>query len=210
MPWLYNFEIDDADDAELDSVSSRIEQLAGIPSHDGYGGLEITAEISRGRGPETVLASFQQGLLVVDRAGQVVARARGFKSEGSADDLVALAVGDGQLDEPMIALAVTTGGHRDSVTSIVLYQLGENGRLVQVFAKPIVDRDGDQTFEGAIVFAPRALRYRSPRGASSLWRFDPARGQYVESAPAEIDRTVRDDVARSDRPEVRTTRQVAP
>ncbi len=210
MPWLYDFEVEAASDAELDSVSDRIEQLVGTPANGGYGGLEVTGEIGRGRGLEAVLASFQQGLVVVDRAGQLVARAPGFESTGSADDLVALAIGDGQLDEPIIALAVTTGGHRDSVTSIVLYQLGERGDLLPLFAKPIVERDGDQTFAGAIVFAPRALRYRSPRGATSLWMFDPARGRYVESEPAELDRSAPDEIVFADRTAAGAPLQVVP
>ena len=92
----------------------------------------------------------------------MIASAPGFVETGSADDLEALATGDAKLGFPVIALAVTMGGHRVSTTSLVLYAASGERQLDQLFSAPIEARDGDERFIGSIVFVPGYLLYRAP------------------------------------------------
>lgn len=55
-----------------------------------------------------------------------------FVSEGSADDVVALAV----LDGPTLAVAVQAGGHRESEVTLSLYRLDDH-RLQTLIALPV-------------------------------------------------------------------------
>lgn len=164
LPWVTGLATTAASDVETSADG------------DGYGALSIATSSG------TIVASYQQGVAVVDRRDHVIARAPGFEIEGSADDLVALAAGDAQLDKPVIVLAVVSGGHRESTTSLVVYQLGEHGRLDRLFDAPIEERDGDQTASGALTFVPHGLLYRSPNGPLERWSFDASRRRYVRDA----------------------------
>jgi hypothetical protein len=128
----------------------------------------------------TLQATYHGGVTVRDRSGAVVARAPGFVDTGSADDLEALAIGDARLGFPVIALAVTMGGHRVSTTSLVLYAIGDERQLDELLSVPIEMRDGDEMQTGSIVFAPRYLLYRAPGDLLPIvYRFDPHRRAYV-------------------------------
>ena len=163
LPWLHGF---------ASTATSDIETPDGE--------LQVTADVAPADGVETVRASYQQGVVVVDGAGDVLARAPGFAPAGSADDLVALSVGDAEIGSPVIALAVNRGGHRVSVTSIVLYRV-DHGRLEQLFEGEVEDHDGPETSAGEITFLPEGLVYRAPQARTqTLWTFDPERGRYVE------------------------------
>lgn len=173
VPWLRGFAATATSDDEIPAVSER------LGDDSGYGGLQVTADVAPGDGVETVLASYGQGVAVVDRTGKLLARAPGFETVGSADDLVALSVGDAGIGTPVIALAVSRGGHRESVTSIVLYAVG-GGRLEQLFEGPVEETDGIDTFTGVISFVPGGLLYRAPRTeAATVWIFDAGRSRYV-------------------------------
>ena len=154
MPWLRGFTADAVADTETAAASERLAELVGAPDEPGYGALQITT------GSQTVLASYRQGLAVVDRDGHLVARAPGFDAAGSSDDLVALAAGDAG-GEPVIALAVTRGGHRTSVTSIVLYRVAD-GRLEELFSGAVEERDGETITTGTLAFVPSGVMYRPP------------------------------------------------
>jgi hypothetical protein len=179
-PWLRGFAATASSDSEISAVSERLDGLIGARDDTGYGGLQVTADVAPADGPETVLASYRQGIAVVGHTGKLLAHAPGFEPTGSADDLVALLVGDAGLGFPVIALAVSRGGHRESVTSIVLYRAG-GGRLEQLFEGPVEEADGPDAFTGTITFVPGGLLHGAPRAAgTTVWTFDAARGHYVK------------------------------
>jgi len=145
-------------------------------------GWHVVADVAPNDGLETVLASYDHGISVVGRGGKLLARAPGFQPAGSADDLVALSVGDAGIGSPVIALAVDRGGHRESVTSVALYRV-DGGRLQQLAELEVEDRAGSDTYTGDITFVPGALIYRAPRAPTvTVWVLDAARGRYIERA----------------------------
>src|SRR6202142_4516305 len=75
LPWLHGFTATATSDVELPEVADRLDALVGESQDDGYGGLEVSAN------GITVLASYRQGVAVVDASGRLVARARGFDVE---------------------------------------------------------------------------------------------------------------------------------
>jgi hypothetical protein len=178
VPWLHGFAATASSDSENSAVSDRLGGLVGSRDDAGYGGLQVTADVAPADGSETVLASYHQGIGVVDHAGKLLAHAPGFEPTGSADDLVALSVGDAGIGTPVIALAMSRGGPRESVTSIVLYRV-TGDRLEQLFEGPVEEADGPDAFPGTITFVPGGLIYRAPRTpAATVWIFDAARGRY--------------------------------
>ncbi len=185
LPWLQGFTAEASSDVEAADVSDRLSTIMGTDDEAGYGGLELRANVGSGNATRTVLASVHQGIAVLDDRGDVVARAPGIGPEGTADDLVALAAGEGQLDAPVIVLARTVGGHRESTTSLVVYQVGDHGRLDTLFDELVEERDGDHTVTGAVMLAPGALIYRAPHGETSLWQYDRARHRYVRKSALE-------------------------
>jgi hypothetical protein len=125
-----------------------------------------------------VLASYSQGVFVLDGNRHLVAQAPGFPCNGSSDELVALAQGNAWIGAPLIALAASSGGRAESVTWLSLYRVGDGGKLVPVFSGA-VERHGDrQTKTGVVTIVPGGLIYRSPEGMTSLWTWDGTR--YVE------------------------------
>jgi hypothetical protein len=177
LPWLHGFATTAATDTIAPAAAQRLAELAGDRDGDGYGGLALATDDA------TVLASFQRGVVVVDRAGRVIARAPGFAAEGSADELRAIATGDAMIGAPVIALAINIGGHRESTTSLVLYR-ARGRELHQVFAGAVEEHEGADTWSGSVVVFPGGLVYRAPRDdAARLWLYDARRDRYVESAP---------------------------
>jgi hypothetical protein len=180
VPWLHDFAAAATTDNANAEVSDRLAALVGSRDEPDYGGLQVTADVATTDGIETVLASYHQGVAVVDRDGKLLARAPGFDSIGSADDVVALSVGDAGIGSPVVALAINRGGRRETVTSIVLYRVA-SGRLDRLFDAPVEEHDGSDAFTGAITFVPNGLAYRAPRASSAtVWKFDAARGRYLE------------------------------
>lgn len=182
LPWLRGFT--PAAIASLPSprATQRMSQLVEASVDEDFGALEVRADLGGDARPERVLASYVLGVAVLDDRDRVIARGRGFEPGGSADDLLAISVGDGQLAAPVLVIATQAGGHRTSVTTLAVYRLA--GRALQpLFAQPIEIRDGDQTHEGAATFVPGGLWYRAPdASAAALWRFDAAQARYVEPA----------------------------
>lgn len=146
-----------------------------------YGGLEITANVTGGRGPQTVLASFTQGVVVLDGQGELLASATAPACQGSADELVAIAAGDAHIDHPVIALAVTVGGHREASTWLVLYRV-VGGAVAPAFAGVVEERIGEQRRTGDVTLLPGALLYRAPSGTQRLWVYTAERQRYAELA----------------------------
>jgi hypothetical protein len=173
MPWIGGLATTASGDIETPAAAERLRGAVHVRDDLGYGAIALPTSFG------TILASAHQGVAVVDANDHLIARAPGFDVEGSADDLVAVAVGDAQLDKPVIVVAITRGGHRASTTSILVYQLGEHARLDQLLAVPIEEHDGDQTFAGSLTFVAQAVLYRSPHGGLEPWAFDASARRYV-------------------------------
>jgi hypothetical protein len=160
IPWLHN----------LASVRVTDEETTGR--------LVLVADAMKGRGHETVVASYTSGILVLDREGQTIGSAPGYTFHGSADEITALAVGTA-FGEPTIALAITRGGHREQWTDLALYREDVSGQLDAVFTAEVEHRDGDTVEQGAVWLIPGGLIYRHPEGATALWTFDRVGGVYL-------------------------------
>jgi hypothetical protein len=178
LPWIHGLASTASNDVEAPEIAERMAGLVGTRDNGGYGGIGVTF------GDGSVLASFHQGVIVLDGKDLVIGRAPGFDPMGSADDLLAVAVGDAGLDKPVIVVAVTRGGHRENTTSIVVFQTGRQSQLQRIFDAPVEEHDGDQTFTGSLVFVSQGLVYQRPRGSVERWRFDSSRHRYVPDQPA--------------------------
>jgi hypothetical protein len=184
LPWLRHFA---ATAVSAEASAQVVERMARWRAPDldcsaaAYGGLAIAADVAPAPGSEEVLASYTQGVLVLDAAGRVIASAPAPGCQGSADDLDAIAVGDAQLGGPVIALAATGGGHRESSTWLGLYRV-VNGAVVAIFAGVVEDRAGDRTRTGEVTLLPGALLYRAPSGERTLWVYRPEQHRYVQEA----------------------------
>jgi hypothetical protein len=83
---------------------------------------------------------------------------------------------------PVIAVAVNTGGHRESATTLVLYR-ANHGVLEQLFAAIVEEHEGPDAWHGSVTFVPNGLTYRAPRSTTeTVWTYDSHRGRYVERA----------------------------
>jgi hypothetical protein len=159
LPWLHNFAATAESSVSSAAVVERMTQWRtpdASCSATAYGGLTIMADVAAGRGAEEVLASFTQGVLVLDASGKLLASATAPKCQGSADEIEAIAAGDAHIDGPVIALAVTTGGHRESSTWLVLYRV-IGGVVEPVFSGAVEERVGEQARAGAVTLLPGAL-----------------------------------------------------
>ena len=150
-------------------------------SASAYGGLAIAADIAGAPSSETVLASFTQGVLVLDAKGDLIASATAPACQGSADEIEAIAAGDAYIDRPVIALAVTVGGHRESATWLVLYRV-VGGVVAPAFSAVVEEHVGSQRRVGAVTLLPGALLYRAPSGSQRLWVYSTEQQRYVELA----------------------------
>lgn len=176
MPWLQGFDaatIADRGRPATDEVDATCVASA-------YGDLELTADVASAAGDESVVASFTRGITVFDRNHRPIAHAQGFVCQGSADELVAMAVGDASIGAPVIALAASTGGHNDSATWLTLYRVGAHGELVAMFSNIVERHKGHATRTGVVTLVPGGLIYRPPVGNPSFWRYDRDAGRYIE------------------------------
>ena len=175
LPWLQGFQAEAVADHPSRTVAAELSEWRK-PDEDcvasAYGGLSLD------RGGQRVLASFSQGVFIVDANRRLVAQAPGFDCNGSADELVALATGEAWVGTPLVALAATTGGHAESVTWLSLYRVGDGGTLEPVFTGAVERHEGHQTRTGVVTIVPGGLIYRAPEGTTSVWIYDGNR--YVE------------------------------
>jgi hypothetical protein len=181
LPWLHNFVPAAEASVATPGVVARMTPWRAADrscSAAAYGGLAITAEVSPAPGLETVLASFTQGVLVLDAGAALLALALPLGCQGSADELGAIAAGDARIGQPVIALAVTAGGHRRSATWLVLYRVA-GAAVVPLWSGIVEDHTEDRTRAGEVTLLPGALVYRAPSGVRTLWSYDPDEGRYV-------------------------------
>jgi hypothetical protein len=185
LPWLQGFQPMGVADHGSQAVVAELDDWRPAGSDDrcvapAYGGLQLVADVSPVPGDERVIASFEQGIVVLDHGGSAIARAPGFTCTGSADELVALAAGDAWIGQPVLALAAVAGGHAETATSLTLYRVGTEGDLVPIFTGEVEHRLRERTESGAVWLFPGGLLYRSPGGDPQLWRYDPEAGRYVD------------------------------
>lgn len=175
VPWLAGVHVIAAADTPTEAASHDAIALGAV-DEAAYGALEVRGDLGGDGEPETIVASYGLGIVVLDPTGHVIARANPFAAEGSADGVVAVAIVDG----PLLAVAVQAGGHRESEITLSLYKLGEHA-LQTLVALPIEDHDGEDTRTGGVVMVPLGLVYRAPGATTtSTWRYDLRRSRYVE------------------------------
>lgn len=182
LPWLQGF----VPAASTDHATAEVvRELAEWQPEDeacvasAYGGLQLSSELQPGAGDDTVLASYTQGIVVLDRDHHAIARAPGFTCRGSADELIGLAAGDAGIATPVLALAATSGGHNESFTWLTLYRV-DGAQLVPAFTGVVERHEGHTTQTGTILLFPGGLVYRPPGGTTSVWLYDAATGRYVQ------------------------------
>lgn len=135
-----------------------------------FGGIELAADIAPAVGTETILASYAQGVVVLDHRGRVLARRAAFTNMGSADELLAIATGDLQPGRPVIAIATQAGGHREQEVWLELDQIGRNGALDVVFSAIVEVHDGRGDAVGAVTIVPGGILYRAPHAELAVLR----------------------------------------
>lgn len=175
LPWLVGFQPIATTDHPDRAVIARLAEWHAADEDcvsTAYGGLALEA------GNRTVLASFSQGIVVLDDDRQVIAEAPGFECTGSQDELVGIAAGDAWIGTPVIALAATTGGRNESLTWLTLYRVGDHGQLLPVFTGEVEHHVGHATRTGTVTVIPGGLIYVDPEGGASLWFYDRHDGRY--------------------------------
>jgi hypothetical protein len=178
LPWVHGFTAVAAGALETPAASQHIARLSRDPEA-AYGAIEVRGDLVGDGGNRTVLASYRAGVIVMDAEGRIAASAPAFDPAGSADELLAVAFGDGQLGAPLVVVAVQSGGHRENAISLAVYRF-EEGALDQVFFAPIETHEGDMATLGSLVFLPGALAYRAPGTlVATTWAYDAERRRYV-------------------------------
>jgi hypothetical protein len=191
IPWLHGLADPIASDQTSDGVTRQIDSWSGLSDVDpecstgAHPGIAIEADVAVNAGRETIMVSLAHGLVIVDREGQLITEAPGYHCDGTADELEAIAAGSA-FGAPTIAIAATSGGHRESSTWVSLFRI-DGRRLDPVFTGTVEERRGDDVKRGAVVLLPDALLYRHPRGEASLWTYNADARAYVQPGK-EIDR----------------------
>ncbi len=169
LPWLQGFRPQAVADHPSRAVAQELAEYRSVDDDcvaSAYGGLSLDA------GGKRVLASFSQGVFVLDEGKQLVAQIPGFVCNGSADELVGLATGDAFIGTPIIALAATSGGRAESITWLSLYRVGDNGTLEPIFVGTVERHENHETRTGTVTIVPGGLIYRAPEGTTSVWIYD--------------------------------------
>jgi hypothetical protein len=180
MPWLHGFSTSGISDVLAEGVGNRVQRYARCDDCVGTDGIELTANVVPGDGDATVLATFSQGLVVVDKQGVLVASGPGYEPSGSADELLAVATGDAQIGAPVIAIAARRGGRRASEVWLELYRVGHNDKLQRLFAGVVEEHEDKFDRTGSVTIVPGGLIHRAPRSQTpDLWIFDPRAGRYL-------------------------------
>ena len=188
MPWLYGFRATAITDQPTETAARHAVERGGAEA--AYGALELHGDVTGDNEPETVLVSYQLGVVVVDSHDHVIARRGPFETSGSADSIVAVAIGDVGLNGPVLAVASQAGGHRESTVTLSLLRIADHGAFATELEQPIETHTGDDIHAGALVFAPGGLTYRAPEtGTTMRFVFDPKRSRYIPqpAPPSSLD-----------------------
>lgn len=178
LPWLFELQGVTAVDHPDRFVSLAMADVD--PSCEGNASptLVLSADVAPAEGTETVVASYVRGVQVFDAAGRFLASAPGYPCTGSADALEVLAAGSAY-GAPTLVIAATTGGHREQLTWLGMYRVGDHGQLDAVFAGTVELREDDVVRRGTITVLPEGLLVHDPLGSTSHWMFDPVAGVYL-------------------------------
>src|SRR5262245_58389941 len=180
MPWLHGFTTTGISDVLAPGVGDRMQRHVRCDDCVSADGIEVTANVAPGDGDETILASFAQGVVVLDRAGRMIASGPGYDPSGSADELLAIATGDATIGSPVIAIAARRGGRRENAVWLELYRVGRNAKLDRLFANVVEEHEDRFDRPGSVTVVPGGLIYRAPRSKTAdLWMFDPRAGRYL-------------------------------
>ena len=182
LPWLHGM-YDTVSSTGISEQNAEDESMDELSADCGVAAsrtIELVADVAPSAGRETIIASYRGGISVFDREDHLVAEMPGYRCEGSADELEAIVFGRAY-GEPMLAVAATGGGHRESSTWIALFRAG--AKLEPVFTGVVEHRIDDVTKRGAIYLLPGALVHQAPGGTSSVWRLDPNARVYVPFLP---------------------------
>lgn len=143
-----------------------------------YQAIELVADVAPAAGAETILASYANGIVVLDREGRLVASADGYRCDGSIDEVLGIAAGRA-FGTTTIMLLANTGGRREYSTFAGLFRIGHDKRLDRVFTATVEEHDGDDVRRGGIYMVPNGLVYRLPDGRVENFVFDPVGRVYV-------------------------------
>src|SRR5262249_32979009 len=113
MPWLHGLTTTGLDDGLAPGVGDRMQRHARCDACVSADGIELTANVAPADGDETILASFAQGVVVLDHDGRMIASGPGYDPSGSADELLAIATGDVTIGSPVTPIAARRGGRRE-------------------------------------------------------------------------------------------------
>lgn len=184
IPWLHGLANPVSTDRASDEVARRIDTWSRFSDVDPecstgtYPGMAIEADVAGDAGVETIMVSLSHGIVVTDREGAMITETPGYHCEGTADELEAIAAGDA-FGARTIAIAATTGGHRESSTWVTLFRV-DGRRLDPVFTGTVEERRGDGVKRGGVFLLPNALVYRHPRGTPSVWIYNSDARAYVQ------------------------------
>ena len=170
--WLPGLVVSAATDERSDDAATQLGAINESPDLcSTFDAQELVADVAPMPGRETVLASVATGVVVLDAVGRRLAMAPLAECGGSADGIVALAVGNAGIGPPMIAVVFSSGGHRESETDLVLYRV-EDGALRVLFTGTLETRDGDDLETGSAFLLPGMVVYRPPTGPLIFARLD--------------------------------------
>jgi hypothetical protein len=182
-PWPRSMSGLVASDEPSLAASRRLHQYSPRDEEDcgagAYQAVELVADVALTPGAETILASYANGVVVLDREGHLVASAPGYRCDGSVDEVEALAAGSAFGDTTIIVVA-KTGGHRELSTFVGLFRIGFDKRLDPVFTATVEEHAGSTVRRGAIYMLPDALIYRLPDGRYAFYVFDPVGRIYLD------------------------------
>lgn len=182
LPWVHGL-----DDVRLGSLAAGTPEP---PEGCSVGAVQtwvIRANVAATEGPETISASFLDGVTVRDGAGGVLARLPGSPCEGSADEIVALVAA--RLDgAPIVVVATVRGGRREATAEVAFYRPGPAHSLDAVFVAVVETWEDEAHAEGAIWLRDNRLFFQPPAGGTYAFTFDPIGRSYVPNG--RIDRIV--------------------
>ena len=186
VPWLYGMSSFVAADRASKSATQRLHELSTSDpdcAAGAYQAVELVADVAPRAGSETILASYANGLVVLDREHRLVASTAGYRCEGSADEIELVAAGNAFGDQTVIVVG-KHGGHREYATWVGLFRVGDDKRLDAVFTGIVEEHRGSGTRKGAIYMLPGSLVYQAPGGKPALHVYDPVARAYL--VPGEL------------------------